>query len=529
MKSQAFRVNFRIKNPDRFSKIVAILFMFTLLLRNLWISDDAFITLRVVDNFVHGFGLVWNVGERVQVYIHPLWLFLVTMVYSIKEDPYVVLYFVSMLTSLTAITLLVTQLARNYRTTILLTLVLCTSMSFIDYSSSGLENPLTHLLLVLLLLVIFRRNDPPLRRLFFVSLLASLAALNRMDSILFYLPLLAYQLWLNKENFWRTLGVVLAGFTPLLLWELFATLYYGFPLPNTYYTKVETGLQPYYLYEAGLAYFRNSFHWDPITLVTITLSLVSLFIRREMSKLMLGGGIVLYMLYILYIGGDFMSGRFFSAAFLLAVGLLLTFDYKAIFGPIMQKAYRLILIVVLLFGLSANNPPLLIKPDDKPVGSWDEYGIADEKLSYFQVTGWYNHLATTFQHDLAIQGERAREAGVSPVTQNVIGMFGYYAGPDIYVIDSVALADPLRSRLPAIGPSRIGHYNRPMPLGYEDTIRDNFNNHIENLDLRQYYDHLMVLCRDDLFAPGRLRTIIEFNLGRYNYLLYKYLEAPEPK
>ena len=240
MKSQAFRVNFRIKNPDRFSKIVAILFMFTLLLRNLWISDDAFITLRVVDNFVHGFGLVWNVGERVQVYIHPLWLFLVTMVYSIKEDPYVVLYFVSMLTSLTAITLLVTQLARNYRTTILLTLVLCTSMSFIDYSSSGLENPLTHLLLVLLLLVIFRRNDPPLRRLFFVSLLASLAALNRMDSILFYLPLLAYQLWLNKENFWRTLGVVLAGFTPLLLWELFATLYYGFPLPNTYYTKVET-------------------------------------------------------------------------------------------------------------------------------------------------------------------------------------------------------------------------------------------------------------------------------------------------
>ncbi|MBK7217390.1 MAG: hypothetical protein IPH95_10125 [Candidatus Promineofilum sp.] len=31
-----------------------------------WMGDDAFITLRTVDNFVAGRGLVYNVGERVQ-------------------------------------------------------------------------------------------------------------------------------------------------------------------------------------------------------------------------------------------------------------------------------------------------------------------------------------------------------------------------------------------------------------------------------------------------------------------------------
>ena len=38
-----------------------------------WVSDDAFITFRVIDNFVNGHGLRWNVDERVEVtQIHQL-------------------------------------------------------------------------------------------------------------------------------------------------------------------------------------------------------------------------------------------------------------------------------------------------------------------------------------------------------------------------------------------------------------------------------------------------------------------------
>ena len=41
-----------------------------------WVSDDAFITLRVVDKVVQGRGAVWNTGQRVQVYTHPAWFVL---------------------------------------------------------------------------------------------------------------------------------------------------------------------------------------------------------------------------------------------------------------------------------------------------------------------------------------------------------------------------------------------------------------------------------------------------------------------
>ena len=41
-----------------------------------WLSEDSYITFRVADNFLEGYGLRWNVAERVQAYTHPLWLML---------------------------------------------------------------------------------------------------------------------------------------------------------------------------------------------------------------------------------------------------------------------------------------------------------------------------------------------------------------------------------------------------------------------------------------------------------------------
>ena len=62
----------RINHPQRlFASLGVAVFMMTLI-RNLWIGDDAFITLRVVDNWVNGYGLTWNISERVQAFTHPL-------------------------------------------------------------------------------------------------------------------------------------------------------------------------------------------------------------------------------------------------------------------------------------------------------------------------------------------------------------------------------------------------------------------------------------------------------------------------
>jgi len=56
--------------------------------RTAWMSDDAFITLRTVDNFVNGYGLTWNVGERVQAYTHPGWMFFLSAFYVFTHEGY---------------------------------------------------------------------------------------------------------------------------------------------------------------------------------------------------------------------------------------------------------------------------------------------------------------------------------------------------------------------------------------------------------------------------------------------------------
>jgi arabinofuranosyltransferase len=71
---------------ERVIRLFPILVIFLLLLPTAWICDDAYITMRTADNFVNGYGLTWNVSERVQAYTHPLWLFLISGIYFPTRD-----------------------------------------------------------------------------------------------------------------------------------------------------------------------------------------------------------------------------------------------------------------------------------------------------------------------------------------------------------------------------------------------------------------------------------------------------------
>src|ERR1700690_3557464 len=70
--------------------IIALLSLvfFAILLRTAWVGDDSYITMRTADNFIHGYGLTWNVDERVQTFTHPLWLLLLTVSYVITQNAY---------------------------------------------------------------------------------------------------------------------------------------------------------------------------------------------------------------------------------------------------------------------------------------------------------------------------------------------------------------------------------------------------------------------------------------------------------
>lgn len=46
---------------------------FWLVAQTAQVSADAYITFSSIENPLHGYGAVFNVGERVQTFTHPLW------------------------------------------------------------------------------------------------------------------------------------------------------------------------------------------------------------------------------------------------------------------------------------------------------------------------------------------------------------------------------------------------------------------------------------------------------------------------
>ena len=144
--------------------------LFTIVLvRTAWMHDDAYITLRTVDNLVSGFGPRWNVSERVQAYTHPLWMFLLALPYSVTREAYFTPLVLSILVSAAAMWLFVSRLALSSGAVLVGASVFIFSKAFVEFSTSGLENPLTHLLLAIFFTLYWkpkpaRTADPLVRR-----------------------------------------------------------------------------------------------------------------------------------------------------------------------------------------------------------------------------------------------------------------------------------------------------------------------------------------------------------------------------
>ena len=85
--------------------------------RSAWGADDTYITLRSVDNFVNGYGLLWNVAERVQAYTHSLWMFLLSGTYFFTREAYYTTVVVSIVTTLAEVSLLAGPAAPSMRFT----------------------------------------------------------------------------------------------------------------------------------------------------------------------------------------------------------------------------------------------------------------------------------------------------------------------------------------------------------------------------------------------------------------------------
>lgn len=529
---------------SRFVLAVLIAAYAACVVRAAWLSDDAYITFRTVENLVAGHGLRWNVAERVQTYTHPLWMLLLSLLFFVTREIHFTVLVASILLSLTAFVLLGWQAWRRGVDTAVVAgglAALILSRSFVDYSTSGLENALSHLLLVAFAIAFFSHARDG-RRLLLLSFIAALAAVNRSDTLLFYLPALALELW--RERSWRSAGEIALGFAPLVAWEAFAVLYYGFPFPNPAYAKLRTGIPTFTSWAYGIDYFANSLRWDPITLVVVAAGLTATVIAGNVRSRALATGVILYLAYVVHIGGDFMSGRFFAAPLLAVVAVVLLGIDGALRGGRADRAARremwLLPAVVVLLGFLGNTPTIVsaFRGDAARGALIDASGIADERGFYYASTGLSGSEAGTVSISRTIARARNAAERHDPLAvRGAVGLFAYHAGPEIYVLDYHALGDPLLSRLPMVSsdplyrefcidllakpcarPWRIGHFLRNIPEGYVDTLLTGENS-IEDAGIRAFYDDVRRITRGPIWSAARWGAIVRMNLGLDDALL----------
>jgi arabinofuranosyltransferase len=373
--------------------------------------------------------------------------------------------------------------------------LLLSSRAFTDYSTSGLENPLTHLLLAAFVTTWWSMGAGP-RRTFWLALLLAAIMTNRIDVGVLVLPAFAVAAWQRPVR--PHLIAACAGFVPFAVWELFSLVYYGFLFPNTAYAKLSTGVPQLDLMAQAMHYYAHSLQTDAPTLLTMAAALVLAVTNRKSQTWPLAAGILFYLLYIVRIGGDFMAGRFFAAPFFVAAMVVCR-------GPLPEGlSVRCGIVATLLLARAL----LVSAPFDISM----PHGITDQRRLYSDGTRLVTQGTSPLEgRPEAIRGRTIRETRPGVVEWGMIGITGYFAGPDVHILDTYALSDPLLARRPANAKWRIGHFERRVPAGYARSLRTG-QNHLESKMLAALYDDILLATRGPLWTRARWAAILRLNL-----------------
>ncbi|MCG6192500.1 hypothetical protein LFX25_04525 [Leptospira sp. FAT2] len=580
-----------------------ILFLFVLSLyaflfyHGAWLSDDSFITFRVVDNFLNGFGIRWNPLERVQVYTHPLWLFLLIPIEWVVRDIDLTGYLLSYVCGVLFLSVywfVFTRWKRGILGVAIGIGIFFSSRTFVDYNSSGLENPLSFLLLLLFQIkfyaiysdrkfavlrntnyesirsrnaslpdVSFRSNvgneaqtesatdsNSIKTDSFEIGLLTGLLALTRLDLLLFLiLPwlLLFGRIFRGRRIPFLVYSVL--GMLPWVAYLIFSWIYFGSFFPNTFYAKTNVLSNLVERISAGWDYLRISLKWDPIAGVVFAvhlfwivvdpiLNLLSRFVslnkkswapewnRQEKGILAIAfGEIAIVFVYLLWVGGDFMAGRFLGTCLIVSVFAqsLVWLPRTADTNRKNVKTIGTIAAFICVYFLSVPTSPLHYAFRRVPVRV--EKGVVDERASYQdnvslkgRLHGMKSDSHPWAQYAIGIARSNAQtdfqELQRVQITTNV-GLAGYYGGPGIHWIDLLGITDPFLARLP--GKGFPGHYIRLLPQGYKEYVEETAAS-LPNAELDRLYYEVRLLSEEDLWTRERWKTIFDFALfGKGNF------------
>jgi arabinofuranosyltransferase len=253
----------------------------------------------------------------------------------------------------------------------------------------------------------------------------------------------------------------------------------------------------------------------------------------------LAWGALLYLSYVTWIGADYTLGRFLGAPLLCS---LLALSWSVDLPALVSRAPRRWAAAMAVLLLLRIGTPWL----ERPISS---YGIGDERRIYSPFTGLVNGAVAALadpggpwpDHFWRIDGLAARERGAAAASQGgaavevfgYVGFYGYYAGPQVHIVDPHALTDPLLARLPGYVtetfnlPDRVdwrpGHLTRAIPPDYLETLRTGTPAFGEP-EMRELWRRVELAHRAPLFAPGRAKALVGLALGSYRDELRAYVE-----
>lgn len=506
---------------------ICLLVLLTLVfLKNAWVCDDAYIIFRSIEQLFAGNGPNWNPHERVQAFTSPLWFWILAAVRVLSADH----FFNVILVSLLLFLFLGLVLQRYFKTGASFAVILAVaagSNAFFDFTTSGLENILCYLVVAIGLLSGFASfkastgTDAAICHYRRALIAFALAPLCRHDLLtLLLIPLLALiSLYPRKTLLARFFDCILVV-TPLALWSVFSLVYYGALFPNTAYAKILTGISRYELLYQGIFYVWVTLYRDPVTVLIILAGFVAAAFSDNRFAKAIGIGLATNMLYVVWVGGDFMRGRFLSVSFLAALLLFVESGLPARFALVKPSLSRALAVVFAAF--------LLLFPST-PINTGLTYqdfslthGIADERGYYFDVCSLYAYLyckpGEVFpDFEWSHIGRQIAASGVGYLENDFNGMLGYWAGTHPIIIDRLALTDPFlaRQQVQDTKAWRIGHFKRLVPEDYRRSFAGSANTF---KDPRQaaLYDMLLLATREkDFFSAQRMRAVVKLNLGMY--------------
>ncbi len=382
--------------------------------------DDAFITFRYAENLVAGKGAVYNAGEWVQGYTNFLWMLLLAAVHAATGRPTPEIALVAGPLSYVALVLATGGLGRALQPSGGPWLPLAGAWLAVQYSTtafatSGLEGNFAALWVVLGAWAFVARTDA--RGAGLAGLAWILATLTRPDHAIFYAVGAAVVGWRSRRDPARgTMWVAYA--TPFLVWLAWATwaqITYGSWLPNTFHTKA-TGD---WYWTQGVIYAWVSLLCGQVIWPALLASgWLAGGLRSERDRWVAAWMVpcvLLFQIYLLRIGGDFMLGRFYlSLTPLLAIGAERCVLTAA--RPVWTIAGAIVL------ALSARGVSV--------VGDHQrEWNITDESTVYRVVSFDPIQIGHANWH----HGRQLRtvltDRGITPViATSGIGMVGYYSG-----------------------------------------------------------------------------------------------------